>query len=59
MLFRQLNQNLPLLGENTPLFQIFYKILYFSAFFGLFLNVGFKIRSNFSQIWTVFASLSL
>jgi hypothetical protein len=30
-------KNLPLFGENSPLFQIFLKFRYFSAIFGLFL----------------------
>jgi hypothetical protein len=37
-LFRQLNQNLPLVGENTPLFKIFIKFRYFSAIFWCFPN---------------------
>jgi hypothetical protein len=32
---RQLNKNLPLFGENLPLFQNFLKFHYFSAIFGL------------------------
>jgi hypothetical protein len=57
---RQLNKNVSLFSKNSPLFQIFIKFRYFSAIFGLFVQVTTSnkclIFALVHQFWHVFLS---